>query len=165
MIAPKQREAKTLLGTSRTKAIRLIRTGTALLLFAASATVICGQSTEGVKASGNKSQLSPQEQSIRRDQVYVHQLLQRGTADAKIESVLQLSSRFASFNPTGDFHAYALGLIAKEKAALKQSKQTQQASLASQTAPVAAASASSSVLVSGNTLAQSNPVGINSEKS
>src|SRR5882762_11873485 len=127
MIASKQREAKILLGTSRTKAIRLIRTGTVLLLFVASATVICGQSTEGVKAAGNKSQLSPQEQSIRRDQVYVHQLLQKGTPDAKVESVLQLSSRFTSFNPIGDFHAYALSLIAKEKTSLKQSKLTQQA--------------------------------------
>src|SRR5258708_6012585 len=163
MISPKQREAKTLLGTSRTKAIRLIRTGTALLLFAGSATVICGQSTEGVKAVGNKSQLSPQEQSIRRDQVYVHQLLQRGTADAKIESVLQLSSRFASFNPTSDFHAYALSLIAKEKTALKQLKQTQQASVGSQ--PPAAVSDSSSVASGAIALAPSNPVGINSVKS
>jgi len=165
MIAPKQREAKTLLGTSRTKAIRLIRTGTALLLFAASATVICGQSTEGVKASGNKSQLSPQEQSIRRDQVYVHQLLQRGTADAKIESVLQLSSRFTSFNPIGDFHAYALSLIAKEKTALKQSKLTQQAGVGSQTASTAAISDSSPVASGAIAFAPSNPVGINSVKS
>jgi len=165
MIAPKQREAKTLLGTSRTKAIRLIRTGTALLLFAASATVICGQSTEGVKAAGNKSQLSPQEQSIRRDQVYVHQLLQRGTADAKIESVLQLSSRFTSFNPIGDFHAYALSLIAKEKTALKQSKLTQQAGVGSQAAPTAAVSDSSPVASGAIAFAPSNPVGINSVKS
>ncbi|HET6930550.1 MAG TPA: hypothetical protein VFI45_09540, partial [Candidatus Acidoferrum sp.] len=102
---------------------------------------------------------------MQRDRAYVRQLLQKGTADAKIESVLQLSSRFASFSPAGDFHAYALSLIAKEKAALKQSKQIQEASLASQTAPVAAASASSSVLVSGNALAPSNPVGINRVKS
>jgi hypothetical protein len=165
MIEPKQREEKTLLGSSRTKAIPLIRMGTALLLLAASATMICGQSSEGLRAAENKSQLSPREQSVQRDRAYVRQLLQRGTADAKIESVLQLSSRFASFSPTGDFHAYALSLIAKEKAALKQSKQTQQASLAPQTAPVAAASASSSVLVSGNALAPANPVGINSAKS
>src|SRR5882724_376063 len=163
MIEPKQREAKTLLGTSRTKAIRLIRMGAALLLFAASATVICGQNTEGVKAAENKSQLSPREQSIRRDQVYVHQLLQRGTADAKIESVLQLSSRFASFNPTSDFHAYARGIIAKEKTALKQLKQTQQASVGSQ--PPAAVSDSSSVASGAIALAPSNPVGINSVKS
>src|SRR6266404_5063763 len=165
MIEPKQTKEKSLLGSSRTKAFRLIRTGSALLLFAGSATPFYGQSPEELKTADKKSQLSPQEQSVQRDQAYVRQLLQRGTADAKIESVLQLSSRFASFNPTADFHAYALSLIAKEKAALKQSKQTQQASLASQTAPVAAASASSSVLVSGNTLAPSNPVGINSVKS
>jgi len=41
-------------------------------------------------------------------------------------------------NPSGDFHAYSLSLIAKEKAALKQQKnKTQQAGVASQ-APVAA---------------------------
>jgi len=165
MIEPKHRKQRSLLGSSRTNAFRLIRTGSALLLFAGSATPFYGQSPEALKTADKKSQLSPQEQSVQRDQAYVRQLLQRGTADAKIESVLQLSSRFASFNPTADFHAYALSLIAKEKAALKQSKQTQQASLASQTAPVAAASASSSVLVSGNTLAPSNPVGINSVKS
>jgi hypothetical protein len=164
MFEPKHKK-KSLFGSSRTKAFRLIRTGSALLLFAGSATPFYGQSPEALKTVDKKSQLSPQEQSVQRDQAYVRQLLQRGTADAKIESVLQLSSRFASFNPTADFHAYALSLIAKEKAALKQSKQTQQASLASQTAPVAAASASSSVLVSGNTLAPSNPVGINSVKS
>ena len=165
MIEPKQRKEKSLLGSSRTKAFRLIRTGSALLLFVGSATPFYGQSPEALKTAEKKSQLSPQEQSVQRDQAYVRQLLQRGTADAKIESVLQLSSRFASFNPTADFHAYALSLIAKEKAALKQSKQTQQASLVSQTAPVVAASASSSVLVSGNALAPSNPVGINSVKS
>jgi hypothetical protein len=156
---------KSLFGSSRTKAFRLIRTGSALLLFAGSTAPFYGQSLEALKTADKKSQLSPQEQSVQRDQAYVRQLLQRGTADAKIENVLQLSSRFTSFNPTGDFHAYALSLIAKEKASLKQSKQTQQASLASQTAPAAAASASSSVLVSGNALAPSNPVGINSVKS
>ena len=165
MIEPKHRKERSLLGSSRTKAFRLIRTGSALLLFAGSAAPFYGQSPEALKTADKKSQLSPQEQSVLRDQAYVRQLLQRGTADTKIESVLQLSSRFTSFNPTGDFHSYALSLIAKEKAALKQSKQTQQASLASQTAPAAAASASSSVLVSGNALAPSNPVGINSVKS
>ena len=165
MIEPKQRKEKSLLGSSRTKAFRLIRKGSALLLFAGSATPFYGQSPEALKTADKKSQLSPQERSVLRDQAYVRQLLQRGTADAKIESVLQLSSGFASFNPTADFHAYALSLIAKEKAALKQSKQTEQASLAPQTAPVATASASSSVLVSGNALAPSNPVGINSVKS
>jgi hypothetical protein len=165
LIESTQREENAPLGSSRKKAIRLIRAGTAVLLFAASFTALYGQAPGRFTAADNKSQLSPQEQSVQRDQAYVRQLLQRGTADAKIESVLQLSSRFATFNPTGDFHAYALSLIAKEKAALKQSKQTQQASLASQTAPAAAASASSSVLVSGNALAPSNPVGINSVKS
>jgi hypothetical protein len=165
LIESTQREENAPLGSSRNKAIRLIRAGTAVLLFAASFTALYGQAPGRFTAADNKSQLSPQEQSVQRDQAYVRQLLQRGTADAKIESVLQLSSRFATFNPTGDFHAYALSLIAKEKAALKQSKQTQQASLASQTAPVAAASPSSSVLVGGNTLAPSNPVGINSVKS
>src|SRR5258708_16529497 len=159
MTESKGKESKNLVGTSRTKSIRLIITGTALLLFAASATVICGQSTEGVKAAGNKSQLSPQEQSIRRDQVYVHQLLQRGTADAKIESVLQLSSRFASFNPTGDFHAYALSLIAKEKAALKQLKQIQQASVGPQ-APTAD-SDSSPVASAAIALAPPHPFRLN----
>src|ERR1700751_3410148 len=143
MIEPKQRKEKSLLGSSRTKSFRLIRTGSALLLFAGSAATFYGQSPEALKTADKKSQLSPQEQSVQRDQAYVRQLLERGTTDAKIESVLQLSSRFASFNPAGDFHAYALSLIAKEKAALKQSKQTQQASLASQTAPAAGASASS----------------------
>jgi hypothetical protein len=164
MIEPKHKK-KSLFGSSRTKAFRLIRTGSALLLFAGSAGPFYGQSPEALKTADKKSQLSPQEQSVQRDQAYVRQLLQRGTADAKIENVLQLSSRFTSFNPTGDFHAYALSLIAKEKASLKQSKQTQQASLASQTAPAVAAPASSSVLVSGNALAPSNPVGINSVKS
>src|SRR5258708_3019002 len=165
MTESKGKESKNLVGTSRTKSIRLIITGTALLLFAASATVICGQSTEGVKAAENKSQLSPREQSIRRDQVYVHQLLQRGTADAKIESVLQLSSRFTSFNPIGDFHAYALSLIAKEKTTLKQSKLTQQAGVGSQAAPTAAVSDSSPVASGAIAFAPSNPVGINSVKS
>src|SRR6201993_178242 len=165
MIEPKQGKEKSLLVSSRTKAFRLIRTGSALLLFVGSATPFYGQSPEAVKAAENKSQLSLREQSVQHDRAYVRQLLQRGTADAKIEGVLQLSSRFASFNPAGDFHAYALSLIAKEKAALKQSKQTQQANLAPQTAPAVVASASSSVLVSGNALAPSNPVGINSVKS
>jgi hypothetical protein len=124
MIEPKQRKEKSVLGSSRTKAFHLIRTGSALLLFAGSATLFYGQSPEALKTADEKSQLPPQEQSVQRDQAYVRQLLQRGTADAKIESVLQLSSRFASFNPSGDFHAYSLSLIAKEKAALKQQKQT-----------------------------------------
>src|SRR6267378_2118882 len=165
MIEPKQREGITLPGSSGAKGMRLIRTGAALLLFAASATTVYGQASETVRTADKKSQLSPQKQSVRRDQVYVRQLLQRGTSEAKVESVLLLSSRFTSFNPNGDFHAYALSLIAKEKAALKQSKQTQQAGTVSQTAPAAAVSASPSVLASGNALAPSNPVGINSVKS
>src|ERR1700739_1543072 len=145
MIEPKHKK-KSLFGSSRTKAFRLIRTGSALLLFAGSAAPFYGQSPEALTTADKKSQLSPQEQSVQRDQAYVRQLLQRGTADAKIENFLQLSSRFTSFNPTGDFHAYALSLIAKEKASLKQSKQTKQDSLASQTAPVAAAPPRFSVL-------------------
>src|SRR5258708_19060591 len=132
MIEPKQRKEKSVLGSSRTKAFRLIRTGSALLLFAGSATHFYGQSPDALKTADKKSQLPPPEQSVQRDQAYVRQLLQRGTADAKIESVLQLSSRFASFNPSGDFHAYSLSLIAKEKAALKQQKQTHQPAVASQ---------------------------------
>ncbi|HTB94456.1 MAG TPA: hypothetical protein VK728_16605 [Candidatus Sulfotelmatobacter sp.] len=165
MIEPKQRKEKSLLGRSRTKAFRLIRTGSALLLFAGAATPFYGQSPEALKSADKKSQLSPQEQSVRRDQVYVRQLLQRGTSEAKVESVLQLSSRFTSFNPTGDFHEYAVSLIAKEKAALKQQKQTQQAGVASQ-APVAAViSDISAVPASAIALAPSNSVGINSVKS
>src|ERR1700756_4498290 len=126
MIAPKHKK-KSLFGSSRTKAFRLIRTGSALLLFAGSAAPFYGQSPEALKTADKKSQMPPQEQSVQRDQAYVRQLLQRGPAHAKIERVLQLGSRFASFNPSGDFHAYSLSLIAKEKAALKQQKQTQQA--------------------------------------
>jgi hypothetical protein len=116
------------------------------------------------KAQEKKNQQSPQEQSVRRDQAYVRQLLERGTSDAKVESVLQLSSRFPSFNPSGDFHAYALSLIAKEKKALKQLKQPQQPAAGSQTAATAAVSDSSSALLTRNVVAPSNPVGINSVK-
>ena len=116
------------------------------------------------KAQEKKNQQSPQEQSVRRDQAYVRQLLERGTSDAKVESVLQLSSRFPSFNPSGDFHAYALSLIAKEKKALKQLKQPQQPAAGSQTAATAAVSDSSSAALTGNVVAFSNPVGINSVK-
>jgi hypothetical protein len=116
------------------------------------------------KAQEKKNQQSPQEQSVRRDQAYVRQLLERGTSDAKVESVLQLSSRFPSFNPSGDFHAYALSLIAKEKKALKQLKQPQQPAAGSQTAATAAVSDSSSAVLTGNVVASSNPVGINSVK-
>ena len=116
------------------------------------------------KAQEKKNQQSPQEQSVRRDQAYVRQLLERGTSDAKVESVLQLSSRFPSFNPSGDFHAYALSLIAKEKTSTKQPKQTQQPSVAPQTTTATVVSDSSSVPSSANVLAPSNPVGINSVK-
>ena len=164
MIEPKQREERPLLGSSRAKAIRLIRRGTTLLLFAASVATVYGQTSDTLKTADKKTQLSPREQSVRRDQAYVRQLLQRGTSDAKVESVLQLSSQFISFNPTADFHAYALSLIAKEKTALKQSKQTQQAGVGSQTAAAAAVSDSVSAPPSPIALAPSNPVGINSVK-
>src|SRR5207249_2385954 len=88
------------------------------------------------------------------------QLLQRGTSDAKVESFLKLSSEFASFNPSSDFHAYALKLIAKEKTALKQLKNKQQSTTAAQTEPTVAVSETPSVVVSGNVTAPSNPVGI-----
>jgi hypothetical protein len=165
MIEPKQRKEKSLLGSCRTKAFRLIRTGTALLLFGASVTAVYGQTSDTVKAADKKTQLSPREQSVQRDQAYVRQLLQRGTSEAKVESVLQLSSRFTSFNPTGDFHAYALSLIGKGKAALKQQKQTHQTGVASQAPVAAAVSDISSVPASAITLAPTNPVGINSVKS
>jgi hypothetical protein len=116
------------------------------------------------RAQEKKNQESPQEQSVRRDQAYVRQLLERGTANAKVENSLRLSSRFTSFNPAGDFHAYVLSLIAKEKTTLKQAKQTQQPGVSSQTAPAAVVSDSSSVAVSGNVAAPSNPVGINNVK-
>jgi hypothetical protein len=116
------------------------------------------------RAQEKKIPLSPREQSVQRDQAYVRELLERGTSDAKVESVLKLTSRFSSFSPSGDFHAYALSLIAKEKATTKQPKQTQQASSASQTASPAAVAASSFVPSTANVLAPSNPVGINSVK-
>src|SRR5258708_3620391 len=165
MIEPKLREANTLLGSSRARAIRLIRTATAILLFGASFTAVHGQAPDLVKTADKKTPLSPQQQSLQRDQAYVRQLLQRGTSDAKVESVLQLSSRFTSFNPTDDFHAYALSLIAKEKTALKQAKPTQQAGVGSQAAPTAAGSDSSPVASGAIAFAPSNPVGINSVKS
>jgi hypothetical protein len=56
MIEPKQRKEKSLLGSSRTKAFRLIRTGSALLLFAGSATPFYGQSPEALKTADKKSQ-------------------------------------------------------------------------------------------------------------
>jgi hypothetical protein len=163
MIESRQKE-KTPPGSSRRKAIRLIRAGSAVLLFAASFTALYGQTPDALKAADKKTEQSPREQSVRRDQAYVRQLLERGTSNTKVESFLQLSSRFTSFNPSGDFHAYVLSLIAKEKTTLKQLKQPQQAGVASQTTPSATVSDSSSVVVSGTVAAPSNPVGISTVK-
>ena len=116
------------------------------------------------KAQEKKKQTSPHEQSVQRDEAYVGQLLKRGTSDAKVESLLQLTSQFISFNRAGDFHAYAVSLIAKEKAALNQLKQTQHAGASSQTVPSAAVADNSSTAVSGKVAAPSNPVGISSVK-
>jgi hypothetical protein len=100
------------------------------------------------KAQEKKIQQSPQEQSVLRDQAYVHSLLERGNTEAKVESSLRLSSRFASFNPSGDFHAYAVSLIAKERTKVKQLTHTQQAGGSSQPAPAAVPSDSSSTVQS-----------------
>src|SRR5467141_280944 len=159
-----QREEKTRLSSSRTKAIRLILAGTAIFLFAASVTALHGQGPDSSKAADNKTQLSPQVQSMRRDQAYVRKLLERGTSDSKIETSLQITSRFTSFNSSGDFHAYVLGLIAKEKKALEQAKQSQQPSVTTLIVLAPAVPDSSSVVPSGNAAAPSNPVGINSVK-
>jgi len=86
-----QREEKARLSSSRTKAIRLILAGTAIFLFAASVTALHGQGPDSSKAADNKTQLSPQEQSMRRDQAYVRKLLERGTSDSKIETSLQIT--------------------------------------------------------------------------
>jgi len=129
-----QREGKTRLSSSRTKAIRLILAGTAIFLFAASVTALHGQGPDSSKAADNKTQLSPQEQSVRRDQAYVRKLLERGTSDAKIETSLQLTSRFTSFNSSGDFHAYVLGLIGKAKKTLEHAKPSEQPSVTTLTA-------------------------------
>jgi hypothetical protein len=114
------------------------------------------------KAQEKKNQQSPQEQSVGRDQAYVHQLLERGTSDAKVESLLKLTSRFTSLNPSGDFHAYATKLIAKAKTTLSEVKHAQQADARSQTPSAAAGADNSSAVVSGNVAAPSNPVGISS---
>jgi hypothetical protein len=116
------------------------------------------------KAQEKKNQKSPQEQSVGRDQAYVRQLLERGTSDAKVESLLKLTSRFTGFNPSGDFHAYATKLIVKEKATLNQVKHAQQAHSSSQTPPAVALADNSSTAVSGNVATPSNPVGITSVK-
>jgi hypothetical protein len=164
MIEAMKRDEKTPQGSSRTKAIRLILAGTAVLLFAASFTALHGQGSGTSTAADNKTQHSPQEQSVRRDQAYVRKLLERGTSDAKIETSLQLTSRFTSFNSSRDFHAYVLGLIAKEKKTLEQAKQSQQPSVTTATVLAPAAPDSSSVVPAGNATAPSNPVGINSVK-
>lgn len=116
------------------------------------------------RAQEKNNQQSPKEQSVQRDQSYVRLLLQRGTSDAKVESFLILSSQFPSFNPSGDFHAYALKLIAQEKTALKQRKQTQQATVQPQSAPPIAVAETSPTVVSGNVAAPANLVGIGSMK-
>jgi hypothetical protein len=112
------------------------------------------------KAQEKKSEPSLQEQSVQRDQAYVRQLLERGTSAAKVESLLKLSSRFASFNPKGDFHDYALKLIAKQKTSLKQTKQPQQAAVRSGSAPTVAVAETTPAVTTGNVAAPSNPVGI-----
>jgi len=106
-----------------------------------------------------KSQQSPQERSVQRDRAYVSQLLKRGTPEAKVESLLQLSSQFRSFAPSGDFHAYAHSLIAKAKTNLNQQKQNQPSGASSQATASAAASDSPAVVVSGSAAAPSNPQG------
>jgi hypothetical protein len=116
------------------------------------------------RAQEKKNQPSPQEQSVQRDQAYVGQLLKRGTSDAKVESLLQVTSQFTSFNRAADFHAYAVSLIANERTAMKQLKQTQQAGVGTQTAPSGAVTDNSSTVVSGKVAAPSNPVGISSVK-
>src|SRR5258708_16177794 len=105
MIEPMKRDEKTPQGSSRTKAIRLILAGTAVLLFAASFTALHGQGPDTSSAADNKTQHSPQEQSARRDQAYVSKLLERGTSDAQLETSLQLTSRFTSSNSPDNFHA------------------------------------------------------------
>jgi len=119
------------------------------------------------KAEEIKNQPSQQEQSVLRDQAYVRQLLEKGSSDANVESFLKLSSAFASFSPSGDFHAYALKLIAKEKTALKQAKQTkqtQQAAVRTESTPTAVVAETAPVAVAGNVAAPSNLVGIGSIK-
>src|ERR1700737_3130120 len=164
MIEAMQREGKTRLARSYTKAIRLIMASTAALLFVTSFTALHGQSPDASKTADNKTQHSPQEQSVRRDQDYVRKLLERGTSNAKIETSLQLTSRFTRFTPSGDFHAYALGLISKERKSLEQAKQSQQPNVTTLTALAPAVPDSSSVGPTRNAAAPSNPVGINSAK-
>lgn len=111
-----------------------------------------------------KNQPSPQERSVQRDRAYVSQLLKRGTPEAKVESLLQLTSQFHSFTPSGDFHAYAQSLITKTKTNLNQQKQTQPSGASSQATASAAVSDSPAVVVSGSVAAPSNPQGIGNIK-
>src|ERR1700722_758809 len=164
MIEPTKRQESTPVGSSRKKPIRLIRLGTAVLLFAASFTALYGQAPDAFKTADSKSQLSPQEQSVRRDQAYVRALLEKGSSDVKVEVSQKQTSRFTSFNSAGDFHAYATKLITGEKATLKQVKHAQQADDRSQTPSAAAVAGNSSAVVSGNVAAPSNPVGISNVK-
>src|ERR1700730_7036483 len=163
MIEPTKREESTPVASSRKKAIRLIRSGTAVLLLAASFTALYGQAPDTLNTADSKSQLSPQKQAVRRDQAYVRALLEKGSSDAKVEVSLKLTSRFTSFNSAGDFHAYAVGLISKERKPLRPAKQAQRSSGATQTASATAISVSASA-PSGNVTGPSNPVGINSVK-
>jgi hypothetical protein len=165
MIKATQKEEKTPAGTSRTKLIGLILTGTATLLFSASFATLHGQSPDASKTADSKTQLTPQEQSVRRDQAYVLKLLEKGTSNAKIEASLQLTSRFTSFSPSGDFHAYALGLISKERKSLDQAKQSQQPTATTAIVLAPAVSDTSSVASAPNGVAPSNPIGTSSVKS
>jgi len=165
MIKATRKEERTPPGASRTKFIGLILTGTATLLFSASFATLHGQSPDASKTADNKTQLTPQEQSVRRDQAYVLKLLEKGTSNAKIETSLQLSSRFTSFSPSGDFHAYALGLISKERKSLDQTKQSQQPTATTVTVLAPAVSDTSSVASAPNGVAPSNPIGTSSVKS
>jgi hypothetical protein len=163
MIEATQRKEKTPVGSSRKTTVQLIGAGTAILLFAASFSALYAQAPSTLKAAENKSQLSAQEQSVRRDQAYVRALLERGASDAKVEVSLKLTSRFTSFNSSSHFHSYALGLISKERKALQLAKQTQRSSGATQTASAAAISVSSPA-PNGNVAAPSTPVGISNVK-
>jgi hypothetical protein len=165
MIKATRKEERTPPGASRTKFIGLILAGTATLLFSASFAALHGQSPDTSKTADSKTQLSPQEQSVRRDQAYVLKLLEKGTSSAKIEASLQLTSRFTSFSPSGDFHAYALGLISKERKSLDQTKQSQQPTATTVTVLAPAVSDTSSAASVPNGVAPSNPIGTSSVKS
>ena len=165
MIKATRKEERTPPGAFRTKFIGLILTGTATLLFSASFAALHGQSPDASKTADSKTQLPPQEQSVRRDQAYVLKLLEKGTSSAKIEASLQLTSRFTSFSPSGDFHAYALGLISKERKSLDQTKQSQQPTATTVTVLAPAVSDTSSVASAPNGVAPSNPIGTSSVKS